>query len=306
MFSPPIYTVIRCSKRDEFLSEMSKKLPDSYKTRYMKTPQIEKTGEELSLICIKTRIDNEVKPLRHPCDRQNYEEQNIIVDSSGGAALLRGADLFAPGIVTCTETFVGDIASLWCDSSNDPQSRSGKGKSKFILKGARFPIEECFRDQLVFLGLGKVLIPRSDIFCENPVKSGIAVQMYRPVFDCPPISNHFLESCSSEAMLQNYASIKICETFAKNLPKAYSSEYRELLDMCAAPGGKTAYLLNRLSNDKWYAADKPSRVEMLKKNTSKIETNVEIIAVDSTKMNFKNEKFDGILLDRVDKILKFY
>ncbi len=113
MFSPPIYTVIRCSKRDEFLSEMSKKLPDSYKTRYMKTPQIEKTGEELSLICIKTRIDNEVKPLRHPCDRQNYEEQNIIVDSSGGAALLRGADLFAPGIVTCTETFVGDIASLW-------------------------------------------------------------------------------------------------------------------------------------------------------------------------------------------------
>ena len=63
--------------------------------------------------------------------------------------------------------------------------------------------------------------------------------------------------------------------------------------------GKTAYLLNRLPNEKWYAADKPSRVEMLRKNTSKIETKVEIIAGDSTKMNFENEKFDGILLDRV-------
>ena len=113
MFSPPSYTVIRCSKRDEFLSEISKKLPSSYETRFMSAPRIEKVGEELGLVCIKTRIDDEVKPLRHPCDRQNYEEQNIIVDSSGGAALLRGADLFAPGIVTCTETFVGDIASIW-------------------------------------------------------------------------------------------------------------------------------------------------------------------------------------------------
>jgi ubiquinone/menaquinone biosynthesis C-methylase UbiE len=44
---------------------------------------------------------------------------------------------------------------------------------------------------------------------------------------------------------------------------------------------------------------------MLKKNTSKIETKVEIIAGDSTKMNFENEKFDGILLDRVEINLKF-
>ena len=117
MFSPPSYTVIRCSKRDEFLTEMSEKLPSSYETRFMPVPEIEKVGEELGLVCIKTRIDEEVKPLRHPCDRQNYEEQNIIVDSSGGAALLRGADLFAPGIVTCTETFVGDIASIWVNWS---------------------------------------------------------------------------------------------------------------------------------------------------------------------------------------------
>ena len=113
MFSPPSYTVIRCSKRDEFIAEMSRKLPASYEARHLPVPEIEKAGADLGLVCIKTRIDDDVQPLRHPCDKQNYEEQNIIVDSSGGAALLRGADLFAPGIVTCTETFVGDIASIW-------------------------------------------------------------------------------------------------------------------------------------------------------------------------------------------------
>ena len=43
----------------------------------------------------------------------NYEEQFVVVDSSCGAAVLRGADIFAPGIVTCTETFENDIAAIW-------------------------------------------------------------------------------------------------------------------------------------------------------------------------------------------------
>ena len=63
--------------------------------------------------------------------------------------------------------------------------------------------------------------------------------------------------------------------------------------------GKTAYLLNRLPNEKWYAADKPSRVELLRKNTAKIETNLEIISGDSTKLDFEDGKFDGILLGLV-------
>jgi predicted ribosome-associated RNA-binding protein Tma20 len=66
-------------------------------------------GEDEDVIFIPNRYDAEVSPKRHPCDIKNYEEQIVIVDSSCGAAILRGADIFAPGLVTCTETFVGDI-----------------------------------------------------------------------------------------------------------------------------------------------------------------------------------------------------
>ena len=52
---------------------------------------------------------NKVKPDRHPCDIKNYDQQIVIIDANCGAAVLRGADIFAPGVVTCTETFVGDI-----------------------------------------------------------------------------------------------------------------------------------------------------------------------------------------------------
>ena len=53
-----------------------------------------------------------VKPDRHPCDIKNYNQQIVIIDANCGAAVLRGADIFVPGVVTCTETFVGDIGKL--------------------------------------------------------------------------------------------------------------------------------------------------------------------------------------------------
>ena len=36
----------------------------------------------------------------------------VIVDANCGAAILRGADVFAPGVITCTETFIGDIGNI--------------------------------------------------------------------------------------------------------------------------------------------------------------------------------------------------
>ena len=32
------------------------------------------------------------------------------MDADCGAAILRGADIFAPGVLTCTETFAGDVS----------------------------------------------------------------------------------------------------------------------------------------------------------------------------------------------------
>ena len=77
----------------------------------MSPPPIVKTNED-NVVCVENRIDEEVRPQRHPCDIKNYDEQVVIVDANCGAAVLRGADIFAPGVVTCTETFVGDIGKF--------------------------------------------------------------------------------------------------------------------------------------------------------------------------------------------------
>ena len=156
--------------------------------------------------------------IRHPCDIKNYDEQIVIIDSNCGAAVLRGADIFAPGVVTCTETFIDDIGKriksenyikilvvgIWCDTANERRARESKTGSKFILKGARFPIPESHKEHLIFLGLGRVLIDRASLFCEQPVESGVAVQLYRPVIDSPPFSDNFIYNLSNYGYLQNH------------------------------------------------------------------------------------------------------
>lgn len=303
MFSPPSLTVLRCSKRSELIEEIDAQLPSRYECRFMSPPKciVDADGDDM-VVFIPNRFDDQVKPKRHPCDIGNYDEQVIIVDTSCGGAVLRGADIFAPGVVTCTETFVDDVAGVWCDISNDPRNRFGKGKDTFILKGARFPINAEFKEKLVFIGYGRVVIPRKDLFCEQPVMNGISIQMTRPVFDCPPISNEFLKSCKNEASLQNYGSIQICKSLL-NAIKASGMKEKDLsiFDMCSAPGGKTAFLINALPNCKWYAGDKPSRINLVSSTVTPIseslDVSLQLVPGDSTATAFPDGFFNSILLD---------
>lgn len=113
MFSPPKLTVLRCKRaeRGQLEESIERLLPQLYEKRFMSPPPIVKTNED-NVVCVENRIDEEVRPQRHPCDIKNYDEQVVIVDANCGAAVLRGADIFAPGVVTCTETFVGDIGKF--------------------------------------------------------------------------------------------------------------------------------------------------------------------------------------------------
>ena len=96
------------------------------------------------------------------------------------------------------------VVGIWCDTANERRARESKTGSKFILKGARFPIPENHKEHLIFLGLGRVLIDRASLFCEQPVESGVAVQLYRPVIDSPPFSDNFIYSLSNYGYLQNH------------------------------------------------------------------------------------------------------
>ena len=47
---------------------------------------------------------------------------------------------------------------IWCDIANERRSRESKNGPKFILRGARFPIPEEYKQNLVFIGLGSVIL----------------------------------------------------------------------------------------------------------------------------------------------------
>jgi len=99
MFSPPSLTIIRCSNATALKAEIDQKLPSEYAERYLPPPVCTVEDDENLVLSIPNRFDT-VSPKRHPCDIKNYTEQLIIVDASCGAAVLRGADIFAPGVLT--------------------------------------------------------------------------------------------------------------------------------------------------------------------------------------------------------------
>ena len=96
------------------------------------------------------------------------------------------------------------LVGIWCDIANERRTRESKKGPKFILKGARFPVPEEYRPNLIFLGLGRVKIARADLFCEKPIESGIAIENYRCIIDAPPFSDHFVHGLENYAYLQNY------------------------------------------------------------------------------------------------------
>ena len=193
----------------------------------------------------------------------------------------------------------------------------------------------------VFVGKGICLMDRSDLFqtkaCEHnsseekpnlqettknknatihykTVVNGVAVKMVNCIFDCPSFNEDYLQPLY---MLQNLPSLIAGHALmsgVQNSPK--QSEL--ILDMCAAPGGKTTHIasiLSRRGNGKIIALDKSQKkVDNIVKNCRLfgVEHLVQAYVRDSTRLLsantsvtensqeneiFKENLFDRILLD---------
>lgn len=73
---------------------------------------------------------------------------------------------------------------------------------------------------------------------------------------------------------------------------------QKVIDLCAAPGGKTAYIADLMNNEgELVALDRfESRLKILNKNLERLGVkNVESIAIDT--LEYKGENFDRVLLD---------
>uniref|UniRef100_A0ABK9MQP2 SAM-dependent MTase RsmB/NOP-type domain-containing protein n=1 Tax=Glossina morsitans morsitans TaxID=37546 RepID=A0ABK9MQP2_GLOMM len=218
------------------------------------------------------------------------EQREIIVDGCCGAAVLRGAHIYAVGVLAMESgTKLHDIVNVYADLT---------GKCK---KGTNVRFDS---DRKVYLGQGRVLMQRYQLFGASGAKTGIAVEMLNTVSGVPSIG----DLSSAKALLQNLPSI-VCV-------RVLNPQKNEIiLDMCAAPGNKTTHIAE-LMQDKGLilALDKTvNRIALIEEKIKKYKFNsINVYAYDATKsfdgkLNsetandikppFKAETFDRILLD---------
>ncbi|XP_069816628.1 tRNA (cytosine(72)-C(5))-methyltransferase NSUN6 isoform X2 [Dendropsophus ebraccatus] len=211
----------------------------------------------------------------------------VIVGAQCGNAVLRGAHVYSAGILSASKWMkVGDKVSVYSDI---------EGQCK---RGA---IE--FDGTKVFIGNGIAELSRSEIFCSNIPIKGKGIRMTEPVYLSPSFDN----------VLPEYI-------FLQNLPSAVVGHVlnpqpgERVLDMCAAPGGKTTHIAT-LMNDQGevIAMDKiANKVEKIKQNASMLQLNsIQAYCYNSTKAAahdggdssqgsgppFPPESFDRVLLD---------
>ncbi|KAM8802327.1 tRNA (cytosine(72)-C(5))-methyltransferase NSUN6 isoform 1-T1 [Rhynchonycteris naso] len=220
--------------------------------------------------------------------RKNIKKQQCeaIVGTQCGNAVLRGAHVYIPGIVSASKFMkAGDVVSVYSDI---------EGKCK---KGAKE-----FDGTKVFLGNGISQLSRKEIFNGLPELKGIGIRMTEPVY----------LSLSFDNVLPSYL-------FLQNLPSAVVTHVldpqpgEKILDLCAAPGGKTTHIAALMHDQgEVIALDKLSnKVKKIKQNALLLGLNsIKAFCFDGTKAlkldmvkdtegepPFLAESFDRILLD---------
>jgi len=86
---------------------------------------------------------------------------------------------------------------------------------------------------------------------------------------------------------------------AATLGISLTNETGHILDICAAPGGKTAMLAKRFSKAKLTAIEiNPKRIPRLQENLARLAlTNVAVIQADATALPYPDHSVDAIMLD---------
>ncbi|XP_015270096.1 PREDICTED: putative methyltransferase NSUN6 isoform X2 [Gekko japonicus] len=154
-------------------------------------------------------------------DLQELTNQ-VIVGAQCGNAVLRGAHVYAPGIISTSKFMkAGDVVSVY----SDIEGKCKRGAKEFL--GTK-----------VFLGNGISEVGRNDIFNSNAPLKGLGVKMIEPIYLSPSFDN----------VLSSYI-------FLQNLPSSVVSYVlnpqpgERILDMCAAPGGKTTHLATLMHDE---------------------------------------------------------
>ncbi|XP_063180773.1 tRNA (cytosine(72)-C(5))-methyltransferase NSUN6 [Chroicocephalus ridibundus] len=225
-------------------------------------------------------------PVIGPRQDLKKHASEVIVGAQCGYAVLRGAHVYVPGIIS-TSRFMkaGDLVSVYSDI---------EGKCK---RGAKE-----FEGVKVFLGNGISELSRSEIFSSSGPLNGLGIRMIEPVYLSPSFDNVL----PGHLFLQNLPSVVV-----SHILNPQPGE--RILDMCAAPGGKTTHLATLMHDQgEVIAMDKiAKKVKKIKQNAELLQLNcIKAFCYDGTKAlsvekredeqegpPFLPESFDRVLLD---------
>ncbi|CAG9819441.1 unnamed protein product [Phaedon cochleariae] len=121
----------------------------------------------------------------------NEYEKEIIIDVDCAAAVLRGAHIYAPGVMgMMSGSQIGDKVSIYADMLK----KCKRGLQKRLSGDG----------EKLFIGNGVVKMQRHQLFAENLYISGVAIEVVETISGCPPIGDNLLPS--GWALLQNLPS----------------------------------------------------------------------------------------------------
>uniref|UniRef100_A0A1A8MN22 NOP2/Sun domain family, member 6 n=3 Tax=Nothobranchius TaxID=28779 RepID=A0A1A8MN22_9TELE len=273
---PPSYTCVRASTHLVPLEEIQRKLHE----------ELKQTREEASVQIVPHPRIADVLLL--PVDGPRPVEQlssEVVVGAQCGSALLRGAHVFAPGIVACPKYMkVGDKVSVF----SDLEGRCTRGATSF-------------QGNKVFVGNGVAEMNRSHIFCSDKPLRGVGVRMVDPLYQSPPFDGVL----PSLVFLQNLPSVVVGHVLGPQPGE-------RILDMCAAPGGKTCHVAALMRDQgEVVALDRiRNKVERIRQNAQTLHlqsikafcfNSVDAVSDDPPQQTegppFPPESFDRVLLD---------
>ncbi|CAG5896211.1 unnamed protein product [Menidia menidia] len=166
------------------------------------------TGESRILGRVRTRVIAALPCVTFPWD-------------GCGGAVLRGANVFGPGVVAAPKHMkAGDLVSVF----SDLEGRCTRGAAGFHGNKA-------------FVGNGVAEMDRSGIFRTEEPARGVAVRMVEPLYRSPSFDGVL----PGLVFLQNLPSVVVGHVLGPRPGE-------KILDMCAAPGGKTCHIASLMGD----------------------------------------------------------
>ncbi|GAY52010.1 hypothetical protein CUMW_138670 [Citrus unshiu] len=150
--------------------------------------------------------------------------KEVIVSRKCAEAVLRGAQVYVPGVMACSSHVEkGDVVAVSV-AVEQPTLDGGWGLDPYY-----------FERSGLYIGQGTAMMSRAGIFRAS---EGIAVDMHNRIFQLLS----FYDVLEGEIFLQNLPSIVTAHALDPQ-------KGERILDMCAAPGGKTTAIASLLRDE---------------------------------------------------------